>query len=223
MWWFPIQDPDSVSTMGAAFDRNVPKDTSANAMDLDVVASDVTPFYEPGGVTWEDVLDIGAQPRKLYAEAFMSGITFNSVQNRDPATPFEYEFWAGLQLQPRLKRPVRTREPGLICIAIASPDTTLTSATEAVAGPLESDWGQLQFIDHVIERAHMSLLGLTETGAEIPWENAATLIRRHLAPLLLELDAGIFTPITWSVVGSGNFVVDVQGTMPKKTINPAQV
>ena len=223
IWWMPIADPDSSGTMTAIWDVQVPKDTSANTMDLDVAASDTTPFYEPGGVTWEDIFDIGAQPRKLFAQEIMSHIGRNIALNRDPETPFNYEYWPGAHVDARMKRPIRVLGPGLIAVGLASPDTTLTSATEAQQAIGEADWGQLQFIDHVMERAMMSLLGLTEAGAETPWDEATALLRQVLAPKVLEVDAGLFSPITWSGVGTAKIVVDVQGSIPKGSINPGQV
>ena len=118
-----------------------------------------------------------------------------------------------------LKKPFFTRHPGLIAIGLSSPDTTLTSSTEAIAQCNEQDWGQLQFIDHTMERAMLSLIGLTEAGAETPWDEATRLLRRHLDPKVLETDAGAFVAATWRATGECRFDIAVQGTMPKSTID----
>lgn len=220
-WVVRINDPDSVTVMSDVWDRQIPKDTTANVMDLDASSTgDTSPFWEPGATVWEETFDIGAQPRKLFQRVFMSSLGLNAMAvNRDPETPFGYEFIGGKTIPINLKGGLYCPGPSLLMFAVGSPLTTNTSVTAAVAALTEPEWGQLQFIDHVLERAMMSLLGLTEAGAETPWDEATSLLRTHLDPQVLELSGGTFVPVTWDTHGELMFEISVEGRMPRRAVD----
>lgn len=218
-WVLPVEDPDTAQTMEVVWDLFVPKDTGANVLDLDTATQDTTPFFEPGEVYWESIFDIGAQPRRLYHQHFMSTIGHNAISvNRDPATPFLYEYLPGKVVRFGTG-PFRVDGPSLLVFGAAAPLMDVTSASAALDALAEEDWGQLMFIDHVLERAQLSLLGLTEATAETPWEEAVVLLRTYLDPIVLEETAGSFLGINWSVKGEMQVEVEVQGTMPKSLID----
>lgn len=218
-WVLPVIDPDATSSMEVHWDTHVPKDTAAQTLDLDTGSQDSTPFFEPGETFWESIFDIGVQPRRIYHHHWMSTAAINSLAiNRDPESPFLYEYIAGKTV--RLGTgPFRVLGPSLFVFGGASPVMGSTSASEAIAALAEEDWGQLQFIDHVLERAQLSLLGLTEATAETPWEEAAVLLRTYLDPAILEETAGVFLGVTWKMLGEIQIDLTVQGTMPKVMID----
>jgi len=218
-WVLPVEDPDTAQTMEIVWDLFVPKDTGANVLDLDTATQVTTPFFEPGEVYWESIFDIGTQPRRLYHHHFMSTVAHNAVAvNRDPETPFLYEFLPGKVVRFG-SGPFSVDGPSLLVFGAAAPLMDVTSASAALDALAEEDWGQLQFIDHVLERAQLSLLGLVEAGAETPWEEAAVLLRTYLDPIVLEETAGSFVGINWSVKGEMEVIVEVQGKMPKSMID----
>ncbi len=219
IWMLPVVDPDSGNSMETIWDTHVPKETTANTMDLDAATPDTQPAYEPGALAWEHTFDIGRQPRRLWHQEFMSTALDGIGLARDPETPFNYEFHPSFRLGMRLAKAVRVRQPSLLVAGFSSPDTTVTSPTTPIQAIGESDWGQLQFIDHVMERAMMSLLGLTEVGAETPWEEATQLLKQHLHPSVLELSGSTFLPLVYRVFGEATAVIDVQGSMPKNAID----
>ncbi len=189
-------------------------------MDLDAGASDATSFWEPGDVTWEEIFDIGIQPHRFFHHHFMTSYGFNSrMVNQDPETPFGFQYLPGKTVPVQMKRRFRVPGPGLLALGTASPDALSTSSSIPLAAMLEKDWAQMQFIDEVMERAYLDLLGLTEAGAETPWEEASALLRRHLRPPVLEVTAGTFVQTTWFVQGEAKFDVSVQGTVPKGTLD----
>ncbi len=218
IWVLPVEDPDSVGTMEVVWDLFVPKDTAANVLDLDTATQDTTPFFEPGEVMWEAIFDIGAQPTRLFHHHFMSTAALNSVAvNRDPETPFLYEFIPGKSFRIGAG-PFSVDRPSLLVMGGASPALDATSASAALAALSEEDWGQVQFIDHVLERAQLALLGLVEAGAETPWEEAAILLRQYLDPLVLEETASSFASFNLNAFGEMQALIEVQGTMPKQVI-----
>lgn len=217
----PVQDPDTSGSMNTTWDRLVPKDGSSEVLDLDTGNADAAKFWEPGGQSWETVFEVGVQPRKLMQKHFMSSMGHNAIAvNRDPETTFDYEYIGGATIPVKAVGPMFVDGPALLAVAVASPLTTLTSATAAIAAITEPEWAQLQYIDEVLERAYLHLLGLTETGAETPFEEATALLKTHLDPFVLEVSGGIFQPTTWNVIGEMRFEVEVQGSLPRgKPIN----
>ncbi len=200
-WVLPVIDPDATATMEVHWDTHVPKDTFVDVLDLDTVAQDTSPFFEPGEVYWESIFDIGVQPRRLYHHHWMSTFAHNAVaQNRDPESPFLYEYTPGNTVAFGTG-PFSVMGPSLLVFGGASPNMDRTSTSIALAALAEEDWGQLQFIDHVLERAQLHLLGLFEAGAETPFEEASALLRSYLDPSVLEETGGVFLPLTWKMLG----------------------
>ncbi len=217
-WILPITDPDTGSSFDTVWDQLVPKDTSAVLMDLDVVATDATPFFEPGSTMWEAFFDVGATPQRVYHASRMLSLKDAVFAARDPESTFLLEQIPGNTYPLQLSRRFRVQEPSVLMFGAASPDTLETSNSEGLVAIPEQDWGQIQFIDHVMERAMLSVLGIVEAGAETPWEEAAALLKRTLDPLFFESVAGTLTPMTWRVYGQAVLDFTVEGTMPKQTL-----
>ncbi len=219
VWFLPVDDPDDGASMDTMWDQKVPKDTEVDSMDLDAGSIDATAFWEPGDVTWEEVFDIGMQPRKMFHHHFMTSYGFNSrMVNQDPETPFGFQYLPGKTVLVQIRQRQRVSGPGLLAIGVSSPDALSTSASIATGAMAEADWGQMQFIDEVLERAQLDLIGLTEAGAETPFEEATALLRRHLRPPILEVTAGTFVQTTWFAQGEARFDVSVEGQMARGSI-----
>ncbi len=211
----PVVDPDAASTMATIWDAQVPKDSTVETLDLDAGTGVAAPFWEPGSQKWESIYDVGQQTLRIFESHFLSGMGHNAIAvNRDPETSFDYEYIGGKTIGVDQSGGMRVHGPSLVAFAVGSPATTATSATAAIAAITEEQWGQLQFIDHVVERAMLHLLGLTELGAETPWEEATALLRQHVSPAVLEVAGGIFQTTTWNVIGEMEFVIEVEGRIP---------
>lgn len=219
IWILPLEDPDSGVTMNALWDSHVPKDTLTDVLDLDSAGADANPFYEPGQITWEFLIDIGLQPRRLlHRHKIMSSAADAMLMRQDEETPFLEHWFPGSVETVSLNRSIRVREPSLVVAAVSVPDTTATSTTAPVAAFNEEDWGRVKYIDNVLEMAMMDLLGLTEAGATTPWEEASALLRTYLDPLLFETNAGTFVATTLTAIGELVFDIVVPGRMPTKIL-----
>ncbi len=217
-WILPVEDPDSVATMNSLWDSHVPKDTGANLLDLDADAADASPFYEPGQIVWESLINIGLQPRRILHRHHIVSPLDAILLRQDEETPFLEEYFAGFAERIDIRRSIRVQVPSLCVFAVAVPDTLQTSATTPIAALAEEDWGRIKYIDHVLDMAMMDLLGLVETGAETPWEEASSLLRRYLDPNLLETNAGTFVGTSWGAFGELVFDVVVPGRMPTRVL-----
>lgn len=219
MWWLPVDDPDSTGGMETKWDTDVPKDTAAALLDMDTAAQDTTPEWQPGEPKWEQLYDIGAERRQLWESHAMSHIGRNLGIARDPETPFAVEYVPGGSMAVNMNRGFRTNGPGLLAVGVSSPDLGALSSTASIGQLAEDEWGRIQFIDMVVQQAMMSLLGLTESGAETPWQEATALLEDYLVPPMLEVTASSFNLINWVCVGEMTFKIIVEGNMQQRSID----
>ena len=94
----------------------------------------------------------------------------------DATTPFAPLWRAGEVFRIRIRRKLRVRQPSVLVLGLASPnlDDTTSVAQKAATEP---ELAQTKYIGHVLERALLHLFGLTEAGAETPWEEATSLLK----------------------------------------------
>lgn len=218
-WILPVDDPDSVATMNALWDSHVPKDTTTFTLDLDEAAADAAPFYEMGSIAWEFLYNVGAAAKRIYhRHDVLSAVDSVVLTRQDTETPFTEQFFAGKRYAVKVRGGGRITQPSLAVFAVGSPATTTTSATVAVSALVEHEWGRIKFIDHVLEQALMSSLGLTEVGAETPWDEASDLMKKYLDADMLEANAGTVIPTVWLASGELVFDVIVPGRMRQKVL-----
>lgn len=191
-WILPIFDPDAETVYDTLWDTLVPKDSDVEAIDLDTAASDASPFYEPGEHDFTKIFDIGNRPEKVYGRYRMLTMA-NGALNiyQDVVSPYDHLWLPGDRFSINVKRRLRIREPSVLLFGIANPTTDDLSSTlpKSLA---EEKWGQVMYMGEVLHRAMLHLLGLTETGAETPFEEASALLKEHLEPDVYTEDSGVF-------------------------------
>lgn len=197
-WILPLLDPDAVTGYDGLWDTLVPKDTDVKVMDLDTAAADATPFYEPGEADWSQLLDIGLRPVRVYhRHRFMTPLESYYVA-QDNQSPFNVLYLPGEEFMIHIKKKIFVKQPSVLVFALASPGMD-DDVTDAQASLTEPELGQVKYIGHVLERAMLHLFGVTEAGAETPWEEASALLQKHLEPDPF-YEAGITSQqMTWSV------------------------
>lgn len=191
-WILPIDDPDATANFNDVWDSLVPKDTDVQTLDLDAEEVDTQIFYEPGEVDWNAVFDVGIRPYRLWHHHRTLSIN-NTMGMKfvDSQTPFEPKWQPGDEFSFRRKRPIRISQPSVLLIGAgvpASDDTTSTGESPLA----ENEWPRVKYLGDTLILALQEVLGLTETGAETPWEEAADVLQRHLDPDVFEADAGFF-------------------------------
>lgn len=214
-WILPILDPEDASSIDVLWNQLVPKDTDVQTLDLDTGTQDTAPFFEPGEADWSQLLDVGLRPQRIYQRLRM--MTYANSQKphtvADAATYIPADVF-----RIELNRRVVVRQPSILIFAFASPTGDDTTATVPTA-LTEIQWSQVKYFEHVLERAQMDLLGLTETGAESPWEEATDLIQTHLEPDVFEETAGFWNNKTYNVATDAIIDHSVVGRMGKMTIS----
>ncbi len=218
LWLIPVGDPDAGTAMNTTVDGRVPKDSDSLVMDLDIGATDATPFWEPGEVAWSQVFDVGYTPEMLYhRDEFLTYASGAVHKFQDGVTPFANEWMAGLKFNYGVKRRLRVTQPSILVAIVASPNLDETDPTEPTQ-MAETEWPRIQYIESMLEQSLIHLLGLTETGAETPWIEAPASILAHVEPDMFEEDAGAFVAQEYRAFGE--MIVDhtVEGKMGGITI-----
>lgn len=192
-WVLPIDDPDASADFDDVWDSLVPKDTDVQTLDLDAESADTQMFYEPGEIDWQAVFDVGVRPRRLWHHH--KTLSINNTMGMkfvDSQTPFEPKWQPGDEFGFKLKRGFRVEQPSVILIAAGVPasDDTITTVEAPLA---ENEWPRVKYLGDVLVFALHEVLGLTEGGAETPFEEAADLLQRHLDPDVLEVTSGFYT------------------------------
>lgn len=211
-WVLPVMDPDAAVSFTTLWDQLVPKDTDVQTIDLDTVAADATPFYEPGEADWSQMLQIGLRPKRV----------FQRIRNFTAASS-----GAPLFLDTTLKWVPRdtwmmniggfsVSRPSVLVCAVASPllddmGTTIESSLS------EKKWGQVKYITHTLEQAMLNLLGLTtaaeEATATSSFELATDLLQEHLEPDVIEHANMSWESSTWHTFADIKIAHSVPGTM----------
>lgn len=201
----PVFDPDDGSTLDTLWDQLVPKDSDTEVVDLDAESSQTAPFFEPGEPDFQAVLDVGIQPERIYRRERMLTLAKGSVFSFRQQAADVVRWVPGDAFNVRIKRRIRVERPSVLVFGFASPamddhTTTVESILE------EAQWPQVKYMGETLRRAMLHLMGLTEAGAETPWEEATALLKRHLEPDMVEEVAGTYVGSTWSV--SSRAIID---------------
>ena len=215
-WVLPLLDPDAAVQLDTLWDQLVPKDTDVETLDLDTGAADTQPFFEPGEMSMHNLFDVGLIPRRIYhTHKIISAANGAVWLGQDVETPFGVEWTPGGTVSIRINRNIRVEQPSAVLFAFGAPlmDDTTGTARATLA---EAEIPQVKFMTHVLERALLHQLGVIETGAETPWEEASFLLRKHLNPDVFEGTTGQFlTSGEWAVAGEAAILHSVTGELGK--------
>lgn len=212
-WMLPIDDPDAPADFDDVWDTLVPKDSDVQTLDLDAETVDTTIFYEPGEMDWQEIFEVGIRPQRLWHHH--KTLTMNNtmgIRFVDSQTPFSPKWQLGDEFGFSRKSPIRVMQPSVMLIGAGVPAGDDTTST--VEAPLaENEWPRVKYLGDTLILALQEVLGLTESGAETPWEEAADLLQRHLDPDVMEETAGFWDASLIKVYGE--LVVDhsVVGTL----------
>lgn len=217
----PVLDPDNEATLSGMWDIQVPKSddmlftAGSDSLDSDSATTAVTtPDVDPGELSL-NFIDVGMIPKRILAAR--EWISFAS-------SPTGFEGAAENIFRPTYRRKFhigkrfKVQSASYALIAISSP--ALTETTNAGESTLpEQDWVLLQFMQYTLKQAWTQMVGLTQTGAELPWSDALKLVERITQPDLLEGTAGRFAAQTWEAYCIGTFDISVPGDLDKVALS----
>lgn len=208
----PVIDPDTATTYDTAYDRLVPKANKGEDIDLDTTTVDAKPTFEPGSVQVNQLFQMtGLAPRRIFKRRKLLsfadiGPVVGGGTAVDDWTPAEA--WKST-----VNARVRVDKPSFVIFAFSNPALDNTQAGAWVPPVGEAEWGILQYLEKFLEDAFVRVLGLVETGAESPYEEAEAYIERLLADKLFEKTADAFHPQSFDVFTQATFQISVPGRL----------
>lgn len=216
----PVLDPDNGASFDAIWDAQVPKDEAlaAGGFDIDTAAADTDPLWEIGTPNMAAVMElIAGKPQEIFKRRKMLSVASPGSQFiRIDAAPDEHMLID--QFSTRVGKRVRVKQPSVVLFGLSSPDT-LRTATTVKTIPTEAEWSLLQFLEVALENAFMSLVGLTEAGAESPYEESLAFIAELIEDIVLEDAAGSYAPATWRCFTNATFDISVPGRIAIGTLS----
>lgn len=207
----PVLDPDSGATLDTLWDTLVPKDDDVDTIDLDTAGSDTQSMFEPGESSMAEVMNVGLQPERIYSRQALRTFA-NGALRQEEGGVLEWALADVLKL--RISKNYFIEQPSVVLFAVGSPDLLDTDINVPTI-LAENEWPRVKFMETVLEQALMKLMGLVESTAETPWEEAAALLRKFLEPDVHEIGAGSWGASVLNVFSNATFDVSVVGSMGK--------
>ena len=177
-------------------------------MELDETAADADNLYEAGEPSPGAVLDAhlyNDDNHWFRKRAMMSFATSPTGFNWVTGGVSTYNPRDFFKVRARRKIDVEVFSISLLGVSVP---TVITTATVPNTPASSITWMQQKYLEVVLEQAWWTLLGLTEAGAETPWENAAALVQEITEPDVYEdttgafqstTDMRLFAELTWDV------------------------
>lgn len=207
----PVLDPDAGDSVDDIWDNLVPKGQSvaaAGAIDLDTVAEDTEPVWEPGLENPEQLLNIDVMNiQEFYSrQRIMSWASHPMLGHLDTTL----KYMPAEVARVKVNRGYRVRQPSIAMIGFSFPETTSTTQT-LQAPPTEKEWGLMFFLKNTVLDMVTHALGTIEAGAESPYVEAAAFIARIVISTVIEeaAVAAHLIPQTFNVYTRLAFKVDM--------------
>ncbi len=214
-----VPDPDSPDSVEDLWDRLVDKDDdiTLGSLDLDEATSDLSNLYEAGEPSIGAIMDAHVYKDDNHWFKRRSMMSFaSSPTGFNYAAAGNSTYLARDMFKLRSRKKIYTEYFSMSLLGISVPIVE-TKSTNPNA-PTQSAWLQQKYLEVVLEQAWMTILGLTESGAESPWEEAAALVQELTEPDVEEATAGafrndsamsIFSELTWDVSVPGRREIKV--------------
>jgi len=209
-WALPILDLDTATDYNVVYEQIVPKDKDYSTptpgtsfLDLDTQSSDSNEYGQYGDLNWEEMFDVGFQPRHIYRKDKMLSMATNTRGFVKTDQTYSY---IGVDLDAFSVGPIRCAQPTLVVFVVSNLEG------EAGVGhltPTEQEWPNMRYLGDTLKFALQNALGNIETGAETPFDKAMILTEKWLSP-----------PAHGQVGAEKDTGLDVSGMMTAQLIIP---
>lgn len=209
-WIIDLPDPDTADLVDDIWDRLVEKDfDESGGLDLDTSGPETAPFDEPGEfnvnrIAGTERLD---QEKRWFRRRKMISFA-TSPSGFDPAAD---NYFPTDAFRVDAKRGWNSDSWAVALLGFGVPLVDDTTTTIPSTPATEARWLQNKYLEVVLEQAWMDLAGLTETGAETPWEDAVNMVEDVLEPTVVEQNAAAFESGTFNVWSQMTWDISVPG------------
>ncbi len=215
-WITHIEDPDTSLAWEVIWNTMIPfdKDVSAGAFDLDTDTPHTGPGFEPGEPSIEALMDAANVDADNHWHKTRKMLTYAShPRGLDPAADpptWQQSDWFTFRSGRRLG--VELMSGSMLALTIPTMNDIGASGSLINSPVGDAEWIQIKYMEVMLEQAWMHLSGLTESGAETPWEDAALLVEDIVEPSVREETTAAFTSLnSVNAYCVGTFDITVPG------------
>lgn len=204
-------DPGDATLLDLEWDLNQQKDqdVGAGAFSMDPGSSESSPMFEPGEPQLDSILGMALEPKNQFFKRRKMVSFISTPRGFVSGTPDQW--WPGDVFKLNTRKRIEVDVMSTAVVVFSAPSLDDTTTTAATSFSSEAKWMQMKYFEVVLEQAWMELMGLTEAGAESPWEEAALLVEEVLEPTVIEETAGgfnnaafhAFCGMTWDITVPG--------------------
>ena len=168
----PVLDPDSTPIPDLMWDHQVPKDVSigGDTLDMDTGSTDTSPLFEMKDINVAEIVNMSTAPEKVFRRT--KRLSFANTEGKgfdtrtlggvdDVASFMPTDHFTAL-----LGRPIRTKVPSYLLIAISCPDTNDSTATWPQIDS-EADWFQYRYMQDTIVDAMKKISGVGDYDGDM--------------------------------------------------------
>lgn len=182
-WFLELPDDLMESAVETIYDALVPKYKAALSFDFEDETPDTDPGYEPGQIR-NDLLGTVDDQRHIYQRRKILGFPdHRGYHETTPGTVWAYIPVDSFSIS--RKGPRTAKAMSAVIFSASSPaNDALTSENKlfpTFGGSARSEWLWLRYLDQMLDNAVVAMLGLTETGAETPYEELLDLIEFEIS------------------------------------------
>lgn len=199
-WMLELPDDLMETAISTVYDALVPKYVASLSFDFEDEVADTSPGFEPGEIR-NDLLGMVDQPDHIYQRRKILG--FPNTKGYHETVPGSS--WAFVPSDHySISRVGRRTADGMsaVIFGCSSPENDgLSSETKLFpnfGGTARSEWLWLKFLPQLLDKAIVEMLGLTETGAETPYENLLDLLEFEISSANV-LNITHLSDMTWDV------------------------
>jgi len=207
--------------ISALWDTSVPKDDGVVELDDDFTLN-TNNFFEPGLVNPSQIFDqelLG--PERIYQNQHMLTIA-TSQFGWLPGTP--NLFIPAWHNPINISKKYKVQDDSGVIWGFSSPDfAQMTTDDNLLSTALAVDGMYImRFMNDFLDKAMVDLVGtgLTEAGAESPFEDIMDFILSLLEDHAINNSVSDYTALTWSIAGKMTAGVRVDGTRVHSTLGP---
>lgn len=199
-WFLELPDDLMESTTESIYDALVPKYVASLSFDFEDEVADTAPGYEPGEIR-NDMLGMVDDQRHIYQRRKILG--FPGHRGYHETTPAVS--WAHIPVDDfSISRKGMRKADAMsaVIFGLSSPSNDGLTAENKLfpnfGGTARSEWIWMRFLPQMLDKAVVAMLGLTQSGAETPYDDLLDLLEFEISSAN-NLGGGSIVDTTWQV------------------------
>lgn len=224
-WLLITDDQADFADHDALWDSFVPKPVAGGSAALDIgQGADTTAAQEPGQVSITQIFNQEIlSPERIFSREKLITLPDSPIGFIPESVPPTFFPSDRFSINSNRNYHAGGGDMGLV-YGISSPDLAgVSSGDDDIMDPVISITGGFYVMKHLqefIDKALVDLVGISEAGAETPYEDIMIWLIGMLERSGERSGAGAFTALTWNAIGKLTCGIKVPGTFDHRSIGP---